>query len=263
MAGRSETGPARRRNEDRFVAARLGREPRVLATSLEAETVDLPATEGTAWLLAVADGMGGHAHGDRASAIGLQTLLANAPDPALEPEALRRGLLAAFRAGADRVRESSPAGAGKPMGTTLSVAWASGGSLLVLHAGDSRVYRFRDGSLTQLTRDHTLARRLVERGAATEDEMRESPLAHQLVRSLGGGVGKDDPDLVDEDLRPGDRLLLCTDGLTGVLDDGEIAVSLRNRPGDEAVVGELIARALERETQDNVTVLVATLEAGP
>ena len=257
-AARSETGP-RERNEDRFLVARLGPAPRILATSLS--DADLAPPPGTVpgWLLAVADGMGGHARGDRASSVGLAALLRALPDPGLATDRLHEGLRRAFQSGARSVRGADDARDRKPMGTTLTATLVTASSMHLLHAGDSRAYLFRDGELRRLTRDHTLAQRLVERGAATEEELRRSPLTHQLVNSLGGGTEETRPDLGSEPLRAGDRILLCTDGLTGVLPEPEIAGRLRDLPDEAEAVDRLVERALELGTADNVTVVVARL----
>ena len=154
---------------------------------------------------------------------------------------LREAIAAANRAIHDRSRASgAPAG----MGTTLVTGcFVEGGPLLLAHVGDSRAYLWRDGELSQLTKDHTFVQSLIDEGRITEEESRSHPHRNLILRAVDG-VHETDPDLFDVELAPGDRILLCSDGCSGVLNADRIADILGTGSVDYAVV-ELVRASLE------------------
>jgi protein phosphatase len=143
------------------------------------------------------------------------------------------------------------------MGTTLTVACSFGADLFIFHIGDSRAYRLRQGRLEQLTRDQTLAQAMLDAGQITPAQAKVHRWRHTLTGVLGGQGLKDAPEVVIHRLEDGDQLLLCTDGLTNMLDDAAITQILAS----EGSVGEgcrrLLDEALQRGGRDNVTVILA------
>jgi PPM family protein phosphatase len=209
------------------------------------------------FLLVVADGMGGRPAGDVASQIAMNTLIEafpTLPDGDLGialKQAYRRANEAVFRAGADE-----PAHAG--MGTTLTSALLHGKYATVANVGDSRAYLLRGDALTQVTRDHTLVAEEVAQGRITADaarrDLRRNMLTH-VIGTLPRLEGKL-PDVFELTLLPGDRLLLCSDGLYDVLDQSDMRRALvEHDPGDAA--RQLVEAAKERGTLDNATAVVA------
>ncbi len=209
-------------------------------------------------LLAVADGMGGAAAGDLASAVAI-TAIARA-DRRLDGE----DMLSAFAGALDRANsnlarliheDSSLEG----MGTTVSGAMFSGTQLGLVHIGDSRGYLFRDGRLTRLTHDHSWVQSLVDEGRLNEADMATHPHRSLLLRVLNGQpIG--DPDTALVDVVEGDRLLFCSDGLSGFTSDEKIASVLRDSSLDDAVP-KLIQLAHAGGGADNITFVLADVVA--
>jgi protein phosphatase len=142
------------------------------------------------------------------------------------------------------------------MGTTLTMAYSVATDLFLVHAGDSRAYLFRDGDLEQLTSDHTLVQALIDGGAISPEEARTHKRRNVVTNVVGGphpGVHSEIRKLV---VRDGDTLLFCTDGLTGPVDDSEIAEILNRRPDPQTACNRLVELALTRGAPDNVTVIV-------
>jgi PPM family protein phosphatase len=222
----SDIGQARERNEDRFLTS--------------------PP------LYVVADGMGGHRGGEVAAAIAVDVLSRRDETPLLER--VRNANRAVFdRQAGDR----SVAG----MGTTVTAAEIEGPSIRLAHVGDSRAYLLRDGELRMLTEDHTLVQQMVEEGKITPAEAHDHPQRNILTRVVGV-----DPEVdVDEhtvQMRDGDRLLLCTDGLTSMMRDESVREILQNNTGDPQQAAEALIGAANRAGGlDNITVVV--LDFGP
>ena len=231
-AAATDVGPVREVNEDAFFAA-----PPVFV---------------------VADGLGGHTGGDIASAIVVEEFgrlagasydadaAVRAVTEALE-ECHRR--IEAYAAG--RVGRSAP-------GTTVAGAVLVDGpdpAWLVLNLGDSRVYRMRGGLLTQVSRDHSLVQDLVDAGRITEAEVAVHPERHVITRALGG-PGSTEPDLFWLALDEVDRLLLCTDGVNGFVDDATIEHLLAGEDGAADAAQALVDAALEAGGEDNATVVI-------
>jgi PPM family protein phosphatase len=209
-----------------------------------------------ALLLMVADGMGGHAGGETASRVAVETVQAVVGSSQQDPEvALRGALEAANRAVHEQAqREAQLFG----MGTTgVAVLFCPDGAAFVANVGDSRAYRMRDGTLAQITIDHSLVAELQRRGMLTEEEALVHPRRNEVLRSLGV-----EPevavDLHRVDLRSGDLFLLCSDGLSGVVRDVEIAEVLRREPPTQAA-RSLVDLANRRGGPDNVTVQIARI----
>lgn len=210
-------------------------------------------------LFAVADGMGGAAAGETASRAAVDVLEAGYRGQGIEvPTDLSRFLQEANAEVLGRARSDvSLTG----MGTTSTVLWLSGGQAHVAHVGDSRAYRLRAGELRQLTTDHTLVAHLVQEGRLTEEEAERDPNRHILSRALGVGPQLE-VDLLTEELRPGDRFLLCSDGLTNMLTTDQIATILGGEPDPTRAANRLVAAANEAGGTDNITVLVVDPAGG-
>jgi PPM family protein phosphatase len=266
----SHPGRVRPRNEDAFLVYRASRSWERLRTSLPEE--DLPSQFGeTAYAFCVADGMGGAAAGNVASSLALRTgvnLVLNSAkwwlkldQPQTRERAIQALIARALRR-FDQIDRTLVARANSDpslfgMGTTLTVACSFGADLFVFHTGDSRVYRFRKGSLEQLTRDQTMAQALVDAGQIASQEDAPRRWHHMLTGVLGGRGSKDAPEAQIHRLEDGDRLLLCTDGLTNMLDDHAIADIVARANSMEDGCRQLIDQALQRGGKDNVTVILA------
>lgn len=208
-------------------------------------------------LLVVADGMGGHAGGDVASSVAVAALAplddeAHGPDDALEQ--LNRALHTAQDELLARVDED-PELAG--LGTTVTALLRAGSKLAMAHIGDSRAYLLRDGEMTQVTTDHTFVQYLVNTGKITAEEAQHHPQRSVVMRVLGDFDMEIVPDLSVREARAGDRWLLCSDGLSGVVSADTIAETLGEVDDVEACAERLVQLALRGGGPDNVTVIVA------
>lgn len=206
-------------------------------------------------LLAVADGMGGHAHGEVASAVAISTL---APlDEDVPGADLTGALEAAIRdanATLHQMVGEDPSLEG--MGTTLTAMLWSGGRVGVAHIGDSRAYLLRDGDLYQITRDHTLVQQLVDEGRITLEEAATHPQRSLLLRALDGR-GEVEPETNLREAKLGDRYLLCSDGLSAVVSAETLLRTLSTVPEPEQATRELIDLANRGGGPDNITCIVA------
>jgi protein phosphatase len=210
-------------------------------------------------LLVIADGVGGAARGDVASSTAVQAL--RRLDGPTEGDPLE-ALAGAVHRAHDRIAElveQDPELDGTS--TTVTSTLFDGSRIGVAHIGDSRGYLLRDGTLSQLTKDHTFVQSLIDEGRITEEESRTHPHRNLILRAVDG-VHETDPDLFYIELAPGDRLLLCSDGASGVLDRGRLTDILGTGSVDYAVV-ELIRASLEAGSSDNVTCVVADVVEQP
>lgn len=206
-------------------------------------------------LYAVADGMGGHEAGEVASDIAIQTIANEAPT-SVDPNALRAAVVAANKAIIQGARE----GVGRPgMGTTLTAAVIEEDDLLIAQVGDSRAYLLHDGELQQLTRDHSLMEELVSSGQITEEEARYHPNRSIITRALGSDPTAQ-PDLYELQVSAGDRLLLCSDGLSGMLEPEELERILAGDEDPQKVADKLVDAANAAGGFDNITVLVIDID---
>jgi serine/threonine protein phosphatase PrpC len=238
--GRSDVGLVRKSNQDAFL------------------TLDHVG------LWAVAEGMGGHVGGDVAAQTAIAAVKARAE---VFAGAVHQGHSPPKDFLKDLIVQAQQAILGrakiepklKGMGTTIVVLFITAGPdpvMHVAHVGDSRAYRFRSGTLTPLTRDHTLIERYLERGILTKEAARTHPERHVLTRGLGMPPPVK-PDIATHPLAPSDLLLLCSDGLTKMLEDRDIEQQCVKAKGDPIRACEaLISQALARGGDDNVTVVV-------
>ena len=211
-------------------------------------------------LFVVADGMGGHAGGDVASAIALTRMIeadkvfASANDAEF---ALQSALLAANTLLAETVFEH-PELTG--MGTTVSAILRSGNQLALAHIGDSRIYLLRDGHLKQITADHTFVQRLVDSGRITREEAAVHPRRSVLMRVLGDVDAAPEIDTTVLDTQPGDRWLLCSDGLSSYVSDDRIEHALTTLPAVKDAADRLVKDSLDQGAPDNVTVVIVDID---
>lgn len=232
FAGRTDIGRTRARNED----ALLQRPAR--------------------GLLAVADGMGGHAGGDIASRIAVDVLDEGTIEAADDHAAQLRAAFHAAHSAILRAAAADTALSG--MGTTLTaLRFRPDGSCLVAHVGDSRAYRLRGGSLQQLTRDQTWVQRQVDTGLLSEAEAKAHPYAALLTCALGVDRIELDVQIIEPDCQPGDTFLLCSDGLTARLDDHQLRAILQDHAELDTAVNALIDAANAAGGPDNITVALA------
>ena len=213
------------------------------------------------FLVAVADGMGGHAAGEVASKIAIRATAAIAKslrnkDLAQgESDELLENSIAQIDLALAQSVDDNPLLAG--MGTTLSALFLRDGSIALLHIGDSRIYRLRGNNFEQLTTDHTVIQELLDQGTITQAEIATHPQRSVLTQVLMG-EGRHLPALTTLEIKADDRFLLCSDGLTGVLSDKEIKTILKGK-GRGTAVDALIEAAHLNGAPDNVTVIVADL----
>jgi PPM family protein phosphatase len=235
--GSSDVGRQRSQNEDSY---RIGAQ-----------------TDGSR-LLVVCDGMGGHEAGEVASQVAsdriVEVLSASSPDN--PPRSLYEAFVAANQAVLDAVTTRGAPG----MGTTGVIAWVMSSRCYVGWVGDSRLYQFRAGGLIERTRDHTRVAQLITHGILTAEEARNHPDSHVLVQALGGSPGVQKsfkPEVWTEplELRSGDVLLLCSDGLYDFIEDHELYPLIEGRDYQDAVT-RLIQTANERGGADNITVIL-------
>jgi len=202
-------------------------------------------------LYAVCDGMGGARAGEVASEMACRGLLDLDPERATA-EDLRQAIVEIDQA---IVRRSLEEDGLIGMGTTLTAALAGEGSFILAHVGDSRAYLLRSGGLDQLTEDHSWVGEMVRRGELTPAQAAVHPHRSVITRVLGSG-GELQPDIVDVSVQEGDRILICSDGLTGMLSDDDIAGILRQDGDPQSVARLLVQGALAGGGEDNVTVVV-------
>lgn len=207
-------------------------------------------------LIAVADGMGGHAGGDVASSIVIGRLAQlDSETPASEIVAeLEDTILDANQAILSRAREE-PQLAG--MGTTVTALLRVEGRFALAHIGDSRAYLLRDGETTQVTRDHTFVQRLMDEGRLTPEEAERHPQRSVLMRVLGDVDSDPELDLSLRPARPGDRWMLCSDGLSGLVSLDTIGEVLRDVDDPGECADELVQLALRGGGPDNITCVIA------
>ncbi|MDP3207889.1 MAG: Stp1/IreP family PP2C-type Ser/Thr phosphatase [Rhodoglobus sp.] len=212
------------------------------------------------YLFVVADGMGGHAGGDVASAIAdkhiaeTDRLYSSANDAEF---ALQSALLAANSVLAETVFEH---GELTGMGTTVTGFVRVANQIAVAHIGDSRLYLFRDGKLTQVTNDHTFVQRLVDSGRITAEEAAVHPRRSVLMRVLGDVDAAPEIDTTVLDIRPGDRWLLCSDGLSSYVSEDKISSTLASVPNASDACDRLVKESLDQGAPDNVTVVLVDVD---
>jgi protein phosphatase len=211
----------------------------------------------SAGLFAVADGMGGHSAGEIASDLATRTLhaecisglLAQSPAPPLSI------LAAAFKKANRKVLDSAAEGELKGMGTTLTAALVIGDELYVAHIGDSRCYVINGRETIQVTKDHSVVQQLVDAGTITPEQARNHPRKNEITRVLGYSRTVV-PDLFHVKLYAGDNILLCSDGLCGVLPPPEISETVTGAPNPNQACIDLTAQANLAGGPDNISIIV-------
>jgi protein phosphatase len=267
VAGKTHPGLVRPNNEDHYVAVDRYRGRRMLASSLPEGLFE--ASEDHAYTMAVADGLGGHKFGELASLLALRTGWELGGDEIKWPMKVNREEIEELKQKAEvffklvndsllaEIRDN-PRLAG--MGTTLTICYSMGPNLFVLHAGDSRAYLHRQGKLRQLTRDHNLGQILVDAGEAEPGSELVKRMRHVVTNVLGNTTERVEVDLQYHMLAEGDRILVCTDGLSDLVDDAQIARLLTEHPIPKDACQALVDTALANGGTDNVTVVVAHYE---
>jgi protein phosphatase len=223
-------------------------------------------------LFVLSDGMGGEAHGEIASALAVETVVkhclgadANSGGEIIgeiQPnwsDRTKRLSTAVHLANRNIFKSAEENPDQHGMGATLTAVWIDGTNLSVAHVGDSRAYLLRSGNLLQLTRDHSLVAEQVRRGILTAAEAEESDMQSVLLRALGAQE-EIEVDAEEHTLFPRDILLLCSDGLTRMVTDPEIAGTLQSETDPMRAAEKLIALANERGGPDNITVVIARLD---
>ncbi len=205
-------------------------------------------------LYAVADGMGGHAAGEVASEIAVRTL-ADLTPPTADTEALAQAVASSNYAVINAARAKGRAG----MGTTLTAAVLEKERLAIAQVGDSRAYLMHAGKLQQLTRDHSLMADMIEAGELSEEEARTHPQRSVITRALGSDPDMQ-PDLYELNVAAGDRLLLCSDGLSTMVSDDEILNTLMRVRDPQRCASTLVNQAIAEGGHDNITVIVVDVE---
>ncbi|WNY33111.1 protein phosphatase 2C domain-containing protein [Curtobacterium flaccumfaciens] len=204
----------------------------------------------------MADGMGGHAGGDVASAIAIRRIREvdrEFPSAHDAEFALQSALIAANQLITETVFEHQEL---TGMGTTVSMMIRVGEQIAIAHIGDSRIYRHRDGELQQITSDHTFVQRLVDSGRITPEEAAVHPRRSVLMRVLGDVDAAPEVDTAIMDIQPGDRWLLCSDGLSSYLAEERIRHALASNMDANQVTQRLVKETLDHGAPDNVTVVV-------
>ncbi|MFA5866825.1 MAG: Stp1/IreP family PP2C-type Ser/Thr phosphatase [Actinomycetota bacterium] len=210
-------------------------------------------------LFAVADGMGGHRAGEIASELGLRTFREAFGPP--EPDASEDAILMAIKKAVDQANTVIHARAAenkeyKGMGTTLTAAFFARGRLYVAQVGDSRAYLLRAGVIRQLTTDHTLVGEMIAKGEIDEEIARIHPLRHVITRALGTYAAIESEVYVEE-LAPGDKILLCSDGLSSKVDNDAIGRIVNDYKSLIGAINGLVKAALNAGGEDNITAVLA------
>jgi PPM family protein phosphatase len=267
VSGLSHPGKVRARNEDHFFVTRIGRFLETLLTSLPPGEVPERAEE-VGYAMIVADGMGGHAGGELASRMaisGLVKLVLAMPDwifrlddNTVAKEATQRSKRRFRHLNTLLIEHGRKDPDFRGMGTTLTAARSLGHHLQIVHVGDSRAYLLREACLHRLTRDHTFVQLLVDSGQLSKQEAANFGARHVLMNALGGFNEDVVVDVDQVELMSGDRLLLCSDGLTDLVDDDAIRRVLVEVGESAEACRRLVDLALARGGRDNVTVVVAS-----
>jgi len=263
--GMSDPGHVRPNNEDHYLVARIGRALDTLHSNLHENSPGLKFAE-TGYAMVVADGVGGQPAGEIASSQAIFTLLNLAlrtPDWQFR-WGVKEMNMVMWRA-QDRFRrvnaalleEATAYSALSGMCTTMTLALSHGKDLIISHVGDSRAYVLHEGKLRRLTRDHTLAAQILEEGAVASDDPLILGLRNALLQVVGANESKFRPDVDHYELTDGDQLLVCTDGLTDMVDDFLITSVLEDSESAEWAVHSLVDLALANGGLDNVTAIVA------
>ena len=263
LAGATDIGKARAENQDHFLIADMQRLLSIRDCSVPHDDCHRLFGSKPGRLLVVADGMGGHASGELASSTAIEScaryvldmmqwfikLSADNEDDFLSElsdclAVIQRRL---WSKGEDQTNR---------MGTTVTMAYVVFPRMYVVHAGDSRCYLYRDGELRQLTTDHTFAQSLVDDGTLSKHEAETSRWRHVLWNCVGGSDKAVQPEVCKVDLRESDSVLLCSDGLTGMVGDDQIKQVLEQHDRAGAAVEQLVRLANDAGGKDNITIVL-------
>lgn len=268
VAGESDRGQVRARNEDHFVVASLERGVRVCDARLELAAVSARTRQVQGSLLAVADGMGGHAAGDIASAVALDAFLSHVAHamPWLagtrlgDEESILGELVRAVEASEARLRSLADSAQLDPErpGTTLTAAYIAWPAMYLVHVGDTRCYIARGDELTQVTRDHTLAQQHAD---ASGGDPGAPGLAHVLCNAVGGDTTPARAETRMCVLHPGDAVIVCSDGLYREVDPATLHAIVRDASSSRDAARTLVDRANAAGGHDNITAVVARFAA--
>lgn len=260
-------GKVRTNNEDHYLVAKLAKSMRICQSSLP-ETDSTRFSDEEAYWMIVADGMGGAAAGEMASAVAVWSVESFVLDTLkwfLHFGKEQSELVAELRQGLERadrevIERAQADGRLAGMGTTLTMAYSVSTDLYLVHAGDSRAYLFRDGQLEQMTHDHTFVQMLVDQGQLTPEAAKRHARRNIVTNVIGGPDLGVHAEIHKVRLADGDILLLCSDGLTEPVDDAAIAQVLAQNPDPKEACRLLLEAALARGAPDNVTLVVARYE---
>jgi protein phosphatase len=265
VAAATHKGCVRLRNEDHYLVMRFRRSLENISTNLDCGTVQTNY-DLTGYGLLVADGLGGRIGGEVASRTALTKLIEliiETPDWIMGFEdhdkveaVLERMTERFFRIDETLKQQADEDPSLSGMGTTLTAAATLGDDIIIGHIGDSRAYLYRGNVLKQLTRDHTVAQELIDAGLSGADPAARS-MRHVLTAALGVLGTRTKPEVKRIQLRPHDQILLCTDGLTAMVDDTTIASALDTAQSASAACSDLVSLSLAAGGRDNVTVVVA------
>ncbi|MEZ6133278.1 MAG: protein phosphatase 2C domain-containing protein [Pirellulaceae bacterium] len=271
-AGRTDIGKKRESNQDQYLIADLYKSMLVQSTSLNLETQSRLYGMSHGKLFMVADGMGGHQGGNRASTLAIDLLINQLLNSMhwffqmdTDQEVREQGFIEDLKILLQRAheaieKESNEVIDRKGMGTTLTMAYVIWPWMYVVHAGDSRCYLMRDDEIRQLTQDHTVSNQLVAKGGMTASEAEKSPWSNVLYNALGAGASAVDAEVHKVALRPKDTIMICTDGLYRYIPEQEFQNILLSELDPNECCRSLIDLANFRGGADNSTVIVARLE---
>jgi protein phosphatase len=268
--GLTDPGKVRTSNEDQFLIA-------VLLKALQVEQTSLPQpklqhSSDRSYLFVVADGMGGHAGGERASALAIDSVEAFilntfkwfAQCKGQDQDNVLIDFQSALgQANARVLAEAEERPELRGMGTTLTLAYSLNDVLYVGHVGDSRCYLSRDGTLYRLTHDHTLVEEMVRHGALRADEANRHRWRHVITNAVGGDAATVKVEVHRVELEDGDRMLLCSDGLTEMVPEDRVNHVLQTEAEPEQACRQLVTSANEAGGKDNITTVVAHFLASP
>lgn len=274
-SGETHVGQRRAENQDQFLIADLNKSMKVQQTSLGLNHQTRLLSESQGKLLLVADGLGGHSSGERASTLavdGVANYILNAMDWFLrlnednEAELVEELKTAFFHSQAVLGDEGEEIPQRRGMATTLTMAFIVWPNMYVIHVGDTRCYLVREDEIMQLTTDHTIGN-LVQsleadlQGKNDEDTKPQNPMSNALWNVIGGNDQSLEPQVEKMVLQVGDRLLLCSDGLTGYVNDSDLKTALLSDKSPKDICEQFITTANSMGGKDNITTIVAKIDA--
>ncbi len=268
--GITDKGRVRSSNEDQFLIAELTKTMRIWQASAVDQTAQFGDERGHLFL--VADGMGGHQGGEEASALAvlaIQEFTLNTLKWFFEPnqqdaQRVLGQFHTALREADRRVRAQAAEHLElRGMGTTMTMAYHLNAQLCIVHVGDSRAYLYRGGDLVQLTRDHTLMADLLRSGSIQPADVAKHRFRHVITNVVGGTDAGVNVEAHAMAVEAGDRLLICSDGLTEMVTDDVIAAALGAEPDPERTCRTLLAQANDAGGRDNITLLIVRFDPEP